>query len=57
MVGAPLAYALTRFLGTGLGSIWISIVLSGGVATVIARLWLQAHLKAEGRPEEAAGQG
>ena len=45
LVGVPLSYLSTRIWGMGLPSIWISILISGCVATLSSFIWLRASLK------------
>lgn len=46
LVSVPLSYLFTRIWGMGLSSIWIAILISGCVSTLISFLWLRSSLKA-----------
>jgi len=45
LVGVPLAYLFTRVLGMSLDSVWVAILLSGCVATLISFVWLRTVLR------------
>ena len=45
LVSVPLAYLFTRVFGLGLSSVWVAILLSGCVATLISYVWLRSSLR------------
>lgn len=45
LVSVPLAYLFTRVWGMGLSSVWIAILISGCVSTLISFLWLRMSLR------------
>lgn len=44
LVAVPLSYLFTRVWGMGYTSVWVALLISGGVATAISFLWLRASL-------------
>ena len=53
LVSVPLSYLLTRTVGLGLYSVWVSILISGGVSTLISYLWLRSSFVAMPGPPPA----
>ena len=45
LVSVPLAYLFTRVFGMGLSSVWVAILLSGCVSTLISYVWLRSSLR------------
>ncbi len=45
LVSVPLAYLFTRVLGMGLSSVWVAMLMSGCVSTLISFLWLRISLR------------
>jgi len=46
LVGVPLSYLFTRVWGLGIPSVWVAILISGCVSTLISYIWLRRSLKA-----------
>jgi Na+-driven multidrug efflux pump len=44
LVSVPLAYLFTRVLGMGIASVWIAILISGCISTLISFVWLRTSL-------------
>jgi putative MATE family efflux protein len=45
LVSVPLAYLFTRVLGMGIASVWIAVLISGCVSTLISFVWLRTSLR------------
>jgi putative MATE family efflux protein len=44
LVSVPLAYLATRVLGMGISSVWIAILISGCISTLVSFVWLRTSL-------------
>jgi len=45
LVSVPLAYLFTRVFGLGLSSVWVAVLLSGCISTLISFVWLRGSLR------------
>jgi len=45
LVSVPLAYLFTRVLGMGIASVWIAVLVSGCISTLISFVWLSSSLR------------